>query len=175
MLTPEGDVKIIDIGSAFESSASRRPYFCTPEYAAPEVLECGQCTPQSDLASLGYVLIELLIGRPVFANALRGGRSEDSIAQEATTGVAPKIDYDLIEEKRSLPNRLQELLPWYGEVLREFIHKLIAPEPDHRFSSAKEAEINPDIGGYVYFKQLVLCRLDAHYRSEFGVWLETLG
>ena len=32
-------------------------------YAAPEVLEGGENTPQSDLASLGYVLVEMLAGR----------------------------------------------------------------------------------------------------------------
>ena len=175
MLTPEGEVKIIDIGSAFESSTSQKAYFCTPEYAAPEVLERGECTPQSDLASLGYVLIELMIGQPVFANSSRGGAAEHSIPQEATTGIVPKVDSKLIDEKRSLPDRLEELLPRYGPVLREFIHKLIAPEPQNRFFSAQEAEVNPKIGGYFYFKQLVLCRLDAHYRSEFRLWLNTLG
>ena len=32
---------------------------CTPTYAPPEVLDGNQYTQQSDLASLGYVLIEL--------------------------------------------------------------------------------------------------------------------
>ena len=39
---------------------------CTPTYAAPEVLDGGHCSPQSDLASLGYVLIEMLSGVPPF-------------------------------------------------------------------------------------------------------------
>ena len=53
------------------------PFFCggrqsicrpdwSPAYAAPEVLAGGKNTPQSDLASLGYVLIEMLAGQSPF-------------------------------------------------------------------------------------------------------------
>ena len=38
-------------------------------YAAPEVLEGREGTARSDLASLGYVLIELLSGSPPFAGS----------------------------------------------------------------------------------------------------------
>ncbi len=40
--------------------------FCTPEYAAPEVLE-GQPGYQSDLYSLGHTLAELVDGKPPYA------------------------------------------------------------------------------------------------------------
>jgi serine/threonine-protein kinase len=174
MLSPEGEVKIIDIGSAFQLTKSRKPYFCTPEYAAPEVLESEECTPRSDLASLGYVLIELLIGEPVFTQASKGGTTEHSIAQQATTGIPTDVDESLIEEKRSLPGRLEELLPSYGPILRQFIQKLIAPDPKDRFRNAREAEVEPECGGYVYFKQLVRSDLDSHFQNEFRVWMETL-
>ena len=36
-------------------------------YAAPEVLEGSENTPCSDLARLGYVLVEMLAGQPPFA------------------------------------------------------------------------------------------------------------
>ena len=41
------------------------PAYVVPDYAAPEVLEGGENSPQTDLASLGYVLIEMLAGSPV--------------------------------------------------------------------------------------------------------------
>jgi len=172
MLTPSGEVRIIDIGSAFETKEAQKPYFCTPQYAAPEVLEHKACTPQSDLASLGYVLLEMMVGRPLFQSQCDW--PEQSIALEATTGIPLEVDYELIEQKRKLPGRLEELLPHYGQTLRDFISKLIAPEPKDRFSSAQDAEVNPEIGRYVYHQQLVLCDLDAHFPHEFRVWLRAL-
>ena len=67
MLKRTGNAKIVDIGSAFELDNAPARRTCTPTYAAPEVLEGGECTPRSDLASLGYVLIEMLAGAPPFA------------------------------------------------------------------------------------------------------------
>ncbi len=91
MLKRTGDAKIVDIGSAFEVSNPPARRTCTPTYAAPEVLEGDECTPRSDLASLGYVLIEMLAGRSPFANM--NGLSE------------------LLEAKRTLAQRLPAILP----------------------------------------------------------------
>jgi serine/threonine-protein kinase len=66
MLKRTGHSKLIDIGSAFELENPPPLRTCTPSYAAPEVLENAPISPRSDLASLGYVLIELLSGRPCF-------------------------------------------------------------------------------------------------------------
>ncbi len=67
MLKLTGRSKIIDIGSAYEIGDPPIVRACTPTYAAPEVLEGGESTPRSDLASLGYVLVELLSGKPLFS------------------------------------------------------------------------------------------------------------
>ena len=67
MLKRTGNAKIVDIGSAFEITNPPARRTCTPTYAAPEVLEGSECTPRSDLASLGYVLVEMLAGQPPFA------------------------------------------------------------------------------------------------------------
>ncbi len=61
MLKRTGNAKIIDIGSAFEMDNPPPIRTCTPFYAAPEVLDGGEMTPRSDLASLGYVLIEIAV------------------------------------------------------------------------------------------------------------------
>ncbi len=91
MLKRTGNSKIVDIGSAFKIGNPPARRTCTPAYAAPEVLEGGECTPRSDLASLGYVLIEILAGQPPFAG--QSGFRE------------------LLEAKRSLPQRLPQILP----------------------------------------------------------------
>ena len=67
MLKRTGNAKIVDIGSAFDLGRAPARRTCTPTYAAPEVLDGGECTARSDLASLGYVLIEMLAGVPPFA------------------------------------------------------------------------------------------------------------
>src|SRR6202021_2640989 len=66
MLKRTGLAKVVDIGSAVDlrSVEGRRAW--SPLYAAPEVLDGGPVTPQADVASLGYVLIEMLAGRPAF-------------------------------------------------------------------------------------------------------------
>jgi len=66
MLTRTGCAKIIDIGSSTDLRRASPRRVWSPAYAAPEVLRGGGNTPRSDLASLGYVLIEMLAGRPVF-------------------------------------------------------------------------------------------------------------
>ncbi len=91
MLKRTGHSKLIDIGSAFELEQPPSQRTCTPSYAAPEVLDNAPISPRSDLASLGYVLIELLSGRPCFP-------ASESLKT-------------LLEAKRSLPHRLNELLP----------------------------------------------------------------
>ena len=66
MIKRTGYAKLIDIGSAFQMGQQPPVFTVTPAYAAPEVLENAPVSPRSDLASLGYVLVELLSGRPCF-------------------------------------------------------------------------------------------------------------
>ena len=90
MLKRTGNAKIVDIGSAFELNNVPAQRTCTPTYAAPEILEGGEYTPRSDLASLGYVLIEMLAGKQPFA-----GLTSYS---------------DLLAAKRLLPQQLPQIL-----------------------------------------------------------------
>ena len=109
MLKRTGNAKIVDIGSAFEMGNPPARRTCTPTYAAPEVLEGSECTPRSDLASLGYVLIEMLAGQPPFAD--------------------PTGFRELLEAKRTLAQRLPQILPKEvvcNELLMTFCRRLIA-------------------------------------------------
>ncbi|MGE0760570.1 MAG: serine/threonine-protein kinase [Pirellulaceae bacterium] len=156
MLKRTGIAKIVDIGSAFEMSAPPPTRTCTPAYAAPEVLDGAECTPRSDLASLGYVLIELLSGRPLFAgmNNVR----------------------ELLEAKRILPQRLYDILPadcTVNELLMNFFRGMIAPDPMRRFPSAEAADLLKE-GAAAFHRQLVLSDLAAEYGNEIRLWLEEL-
>jgi len=157
MVQPDGSTKIIDLGSAVVQGERPRERVFTPAYAAPEVLERKDCTPQSDLASLGYVLLEMLIGRRLFKPTL-------STEQ-------------LLAEKRSLPDRVRELLPQSfvgSRRLVEFCRRLIAADPQQRFESAEQADVNDDHGAYAFHQELARGKMDAHWKHDIVLWLNYL-
>jgi serine/threonine protein kinase len=156
MLKRTGNAKIIDIGSAFEleNAPSRRT--CTPAYAAPEVLDGGECSPRSDLAGLGYVLVEMLAGAPPL---------------DGQTGFR-----ELLEAKRFLAQRLPHLLPEEvvsSELLMSFCRGLIAPDPMRRFPNAEAADLGIE-GAASFHRQLVKGDLSSEYDNEIRLWLEEL-
>ncbi len=156
MLKRTGHAKIIDFGSAFELSDPPPTRTCTPAYAAPEVLEGHDVTPRSDLASLGYVLIELLAGRPLFADC--------------------KNCRDLLEAKRALPQTMVDILPkdvTVNELLMNFCRGMIAPDPMLRFASAEAADLLKE-GAAAFHRQLVMGDLSVEYGNEIRLWLEEL-
>jgi serine/threonine-protein kinase len=156
MLKRSGHSKIIDIGSAFDLADPPQRRACTPTYAALEVLEGNENTPLSDLASLGYVTIELLAGRPVF-----GGVNDLK---------------ELIEAKRTLYERLEDMLPEdvaRNELLMSFCRGLIAPDPQQRFESAEAADL-VDVGAAAFHRQLVKNDLASEYENDIRIWIDEL-
>ncbi len=157
MLKVTGNAKIVDIGSAFRLEDPPPVYTCTPAYAAPEVLEGQPATPLSDLASLGYVLIELLAGRPLFADL-------DNLR-------------DLLEARRRLPQQLHDIVPHevaVNDLLMKFCCGMIAPDPMRRFASAEAAELLKDAGAAAFHRQLVMSDMASEYNNEIRLWLEEL-
>lgn len=156
MLKRTGHAKIIDIGSAFDIDDPPHKQACTPAYAAPEVLEGAQATPQSDLASLGYLLIEMLSGAPIFAGL---------------TNFA-----ELLEAKRMLVHRLPKLLPEDvvgSDLLMNLCRRLVAADPARRYPSAEVANLVED-GAADFHRQLVKGNLASEYDNEIRLWLEEL-
>ncbi len=156
MLKRTGNAKIIDVGSAFELGTPPMVRTCTPAYAAPEVLEGDSITPRSDLASLGYVLVEMLSGVPPF----------DS-----------RNDFpSLLEAKRFLAQKLPGILPKEvvcNELLMNFCRKLIAPDPSRRFPSAEAADLFQE-GAASFHRQLVKGDLASEYDNDIRLWLKAL-
>jgi serine/threonine-protein kinase len=129
---------------------------CTPAYAAPEVLEGRDNTPRSDLASLGYVLIEMLSGQPPFVG-LQSYR-------------------ELLEAKQSLSQRLEDILPsevTCNELLMNFIRGMVAADPALRFPSAEDADLVKE-GAASFHRQLIVGGLASEYENEIRAWLEEL-
>lgn len=156
MLKRSGHSKIIDIGSAFDMADPPKRRACTPAYAALEVLEGRENTPRSDLASLGYVTIELLCGKPVF------GGINDLTA--------------LIDAKRTLIDRLPEILPpevACNDLLMAFCRGLIAPDPAERFPTAEAADL-VDVGAAAFHRQLVKNDLATEYENDIRIWIDEL-
>lgn len=154
MLKRSGNVKIIDFGSAIELNNLPPNQPCTPTYAAPEVLLGERATPQSDLASLGYILIEVITGFQPFANL--------KYAQ-------------LIKAKQNI---LQQLPQWFpteefalSEPLMKLIHRLVHPDPRERFRSAESAELGED-GAADFHRLLVKSDLPSDYENELRLWIE---
>jgi eukaryotic-like serine/threonine-protein kinase len=153
MLTQTGNAKIIDIGSTIDLRRPSPRRLWSPAYAAPEVLDGGENTPRSDLASLGYVLIEMLAGRPLFA--------ELSTYRE------------LVEAKAVFHQRLPELLPpevTCNELLMDLCQRLIAPDPAQRVQNAEAADVGWK-GAADFHRQLVQGNLATEYDYDVRAWL----
>lgn len=153
MLKKTGDSKVIDFGSAFFLNRPRIMPAWTPRYAAPEVIESNRFELNSDVASLGYVFLELLSGRVLF---------DDIETRE-----------ELAAAKRNIHKRLEDYLP--RDVLRDvdlvdLIARMIHPNPAERFSSPEEATIS-EHGAAAAQRRLVLSDLASEYGNEIRDWL----
>jgi eukaryotic-like serine/threonine-protein kinase len=156
MLKRTGNAKIVDLGSAVDLALAPHRRTCTPAYTAPELLEGGQSSPQSDLASLGYVLIEMLAGASPFA------------------GIS-NFD-ELLEAKRFLAQRLPNFLPEEvvrSDLLLNFCRRLVVPDPSRRFPNAEAADLVKE-GAASFLRQLVMSNLASEYDNEIRLWLEEL-
>jgi serine/threonine-protein kinase len=156
MLKRTGNAKLVDIGAAFELDDPPGHPTCTPAYAAPEVLAGADGSARSDLASLGYALVEMLSGAPPFAGLTR-------------------ID-ELRRAKERLLDRLPGTLPEEvsrNDLLMGLITGLVAPDPDRRFPDAEAADL-VERGAAGFQRQLVIGDLASEYDNEIRVWLEEL-
>ena len=156
MVKRTGSCKLIDVGSSFTLDDPPRRASWTPRYAAVEVLAGEPPSPASDLASLGYTLVEMLCGH---------------LPWDEQTSLS-----ELIEIKRYLPGQLDELLPRpcvEDQVFVQFVRRLIAATPDDRFANAEAADFDDD-GAAGFHRRLVKGDLDSEYRNELRLWLTEL-
>ena len=122
----------------------------------PEVLEGGEASSRSDLASLATVFWRCWLGSRFF-----GGL----------------VSYrELLEAKRTLPHRLSELLPeevTCNDLLMAFCRGLVAPDPMRRFPTAEDADL-VDNGAAAFQRQLVMGDLSVEYENEVRLWVEEI-
>ena len=157
MVKKTGSSKLIDVGSSFTLDDPPQRTSWTPRYAAVEVLSGQRPTAASDLASLGYTLVEILSG---------------GLPWDDSTSVP-----ELIEIKRYLPGQLDRLLPEAcveDRMFVSFVRRLIATDPAERFDSAEAADFDDD-GAAGFHRRLVKGDLDSEYKNELRLWLSELG
>jgi tRNA A-37 threonylcarbamoyl transferase component Bud32 len=128
MLTPEGAVKILDLGLAQAAREAAGPgegqtqagaILGTPEYMAPEQAEDPRrADARSDLYSLGCTLYFLLTGRPPFAR----GSTLSTLRAHALEPPPP----------------VRQVRPEVPEAVAAVLDHLLAKRPEKRFASARE-------------------------------------
>jgi serine/threonine protein kinase/Flp pilus assembly protein TadD len=133
MLTPEGQVKILDFGvakrmpdqetqSTLDSIVSSGWLRGTPAYMAPEVLEAKEPDSRADIFGLGVVFYESLAG----ANPFHGG---------SFITVAHRI----VQEE---PPPLGELSPKLPPELVRIVGKMLAKDPTERYATAADLSVD---------------------------------
>jgi len=111
--------KIIDFGVVYlAGSQSITGHKGTWQYMAPEQIELKPASPVTDLFSLGVVCYEALTGRKPFHR---------------------KTPADTAEAIRHyIPPPILEINPGVSQLVSMVIHKAMAKQPLHRFSSARD-------------------------------------
>jgi serine/threonine protein kinase len=122
MLTPTGDVKVMDFGiaraAASDSLTQTATVLGTASYFAPEQASGEVVDGRSDIYSLGCVLYEMLTGRPPF-----------------TGDTAVAVAYQHVREDPTPPSRINREVP---PPLEAIVMKCLAKNPANRYQDADE-------------------------------------
>jgi tetratricopeptide (TPR) repeat protein len=138
LVTPQGDVKLIDFGVSKPLTAGLIPgdlrtqtgqFLMTPDYASPEQLRGGELTTTSDIYSLGVLLFELLTGsRPYALGALSPAAAERLVCEQET------------RKPSSVPDLPESVRKELSGDLDRIVLMAMEKTPSRRYLSAEELE-----------------------------------
>lgn len=144
----DGQYVLLDFGLAIQDShcvKSSSRFDGAIEYCAPEKLERGDISTQSDVYALGILLYEMLTGRVPFPYS----NSDGSTLESARTRVymqhindAPPSVYELRKQAYETTHLGETYVRDYPEELESLIMKCLAKKPRDRFENAKELLIS---------------------------------
>ena len=124
MVDAEDRIKIIDFGIAMKEDARRITFvdmsatLGTPDYISPEQVKGQRGDQRSDIYSLGVMLYEMLTGAPPFSG--------------------PNPLAVMNERVLNDPKPARKLNPEITPELEEILHRALARDPRHRYSTAHE-------------------------------------
>jgi serine/threonine protein kinase len=149
MLTPQGEVKVLDFGIAAAAGAHLTATgftIGTAAYLSPEQAAGKRATPASDVYALGVVLFEMLSGRPPFTGETPVAVAAAHVSQDppSLSAVAPGVPSHLALVCQQVLSKDPTLRPPSAGALRQM---LLQPEtvPEPRTGAAADAEeASPD-------------------------------
>lgn len=119
MLTPNGKIKLIDMGIASRmTDADNSTGFGTPAYMPPEQFEKGKCGKYTDIFALGILLFEMLTGRQPFVS-----NSKEELRNMIKFSPVPVM---------------QDCYPMIGDELQYIVERAMSKEPEYRYQSCEE-------------------------------------
>ncbi|KXN87406.1 Cytokinesis protein sepH [Leucoagaricus sp. SymC.cos] len=117
LTTKNGNVKLSDFGVSLNLRAMERQtqndVAGTPNWMAPEVIELKGASPKSDIWSLGCTVVELLTGRPPYADITN----------------TMSVMFRIVE------NDMPPIPEGCSEMLQDFLHQCFNKEPSERPSA----------------------------------------
>ncbi len=160
LVTPEGEVKLLDFGIAKvlagaedDDETALSPLtrtgvrMLTPYYASPEQLRGQVVTTSSDVYALGVLLYEILTGhRPFDLHGLTAGEIERVVAEQEPTRPSDAerrtsgADTTLVRPSYEAARRLR------GD-LDQIVLKALRKEPERRYASAEA--LSDDVRRYL--------------------------
>jgi serine/threonine-protein kinase len=122
MITPTGEVKVMDFGiaraSSTETLTQTATVLGTASYLSPEQAQGEPVDGRSDIYSLGVVLYEMLTGQVPF-----------------TGDTAVAVAYKHVREDPTLPTRIEPRIP---QALEAVVMKALAKNPANRYQTSEE-------------------------------------
>ncbi|TNE90764.1 MAG: serine/threonine protein kinase [Deltaproteobacteria bacterium] len=153
MLTPTGEVKVLDFGlaSVHDPERDRDAGKGTPLYMAPEQARGGSVDHRTDLFGVGLVLYEMLAGRPAYEVPETG---PDPVAE-----VWSRIERaDLKAELRDLARKLP------GEA--KVVSRCLQADPNARYDTGRECLLD--------LRQHLLKDRGAHLQEFCDFYFQTI-